>query len=172
MPRQANVPRVAVVVSRYNATVTDRLLDGALKAYAGAGGKPADVEVVPAPGSYELTALALEAARTGRFAGVLALGCIIKGDTPHDGHIARAVAHGLVEVTLETGVPVSFGVLTTNTAQQARARAGGGKGNKGVEAMTALLETIAAIEALRSGATSVKTPATIRPDKAGKGRRA
>jgi 6,7-dimethyl-8-ribityllumazine synthase len=165
---------VAIVTSRYNASVTDALRDGAIEAYVRAGGRYEDLALIPAPGSFELPALALAAARAGRFAGVVALGCLIKGETSHDRFIADAVAHGLVQVTIATGVPVAFGVLTVDTPQQARDRAGGSKGNKGQEAMTALLDTIAAIQSLRVPRAGIapgrlakaEPTASTRPDKA------
>lgn len=143
---------MAVVVSRYNASVTDRLLDGARDAYVRRGGAAEDLTVITAPGAYELPALALAAARTGRFRGVVTLGCLVKGETRHDRYIAEAVAQGLVSVTIATGVPVAFGVLTTDTPEQAQARAGGSKGNKGAEAMDALLDTVEQADALRQPA--------------------
>jgi 6,7-dimethyl-8-ribityllumazine synthase len=162
---------VAVIVSRYNATITDMLLAGALGAYEAAGTDADRAVVVEAPGAFELVALALAAASTGRFRGVVILGCIIKGETRHDEYLAHAVAHGAVGVTLQTGVPVSFGVLTTDTVEQAQARAGGAHGNKGAEAMEALLQTIAASASIGRGS---RAPASspLRPDKAGsRGRR-
>jgi 6,7-dimethyl-8-ribityllumazine synthase len=157
------------VVSRYNASITDRLLAGAREAWgeAGFGDDSSAMHVVPAPGSYELPALALAAAATGRFRGVLALGCLIKGETRHDRYIAEAVAHGLVSVTIATGVPCAFGVLTVDTPDQADARAGGHDGNKGAEAMAALLDTIREIDNLRGSArTSISGPARTIRDKA------
>ncbi|MBC7835615.1 MAG: 6,7-dimethyl-8-ribityllumazine synthase [Phycisphaerales bacterium] len=141
----APLPTLAVVVSRYNASITDCLLEGARAAYEQTGGDPLSLHIIGAPGAFELTALSAAAARTGRFAGVVALGCLIKGETRHDRYIASAVAHGLTEVTIRTGVPVAFGLITANTPKQARERAGGVKGNKGSEAMVAVLNTIAAI---------------------------
>lgn len=137
-------PRVAVVVSRYNDTVTGALQQGALAEYGSAGGDPASVEVIDAPGAFELSFLSYSAAASGRFDGVLAIGCIVKGETSHDRYLAEAVANGLTNASLLTGVPIAFGVLTVDTAEQALARAGGDKGNKGAEAMSALLATIAA----------------------------
>ncbi|MBX3383986.1 MAG: 6,7-dimethyl-8-ribityllumazine synthase [Phycisphaeraceae bacterium] len=172
----AEPPRVAIVWSRYNASVTEPMLDGAADEFTRRFGTGTGLTVIPAPGAFEVVALALAAADSGRFDGVAALGCIIKGETTHDHHLARAVAHGLVHVTLQTGIPTAFGVLTTNTAAQARARAGGKKGNKGAEAMSALLDTIAASQAVLGHAstplTAVSThgAVTAKPDKA-KGRR-
>jgi 6,7-dimethyl-8-ribityllumazine synthase len=140
--------RVAIVVSRYNGSVTGRLLQAAERSFASRVGSRGEVEILEAPGAYELPGLALAAARTGRFQGVLALGCLIKGDTSHDKYIAHAVAQGLVNVTITTDVPCAFGVLTVDTAQQAEDRAGGVHGNKGQEAMDALLDTIEQIEML------------------------
>ncbi len=159
-PPLASIAPVAVVVSRYNASVTDRLLDGAVReCRARTGSKPV---VFDAPGAFELPILCMAAAMRGEYSGVLALGCIVKGDTEHDRYIAHAVAHGITEVMLATGVPVAFGVLTVNTPAQARDRAGGKKGNKGREAMGALLDTIATLRSI-SGEGRAKAPP--RPDK-------
>jgi 6,7-dimethyl-8-ribityllumazine synthase len=142
-------PRVAVIVSRYNWSITERLLEGALAAYAARGHEAGSVTVFEGPGAYELPALALAAADTARYRGIVALGCLIRGETRHDRYIAEAVAHGLVQVTLQSGVPVAFGVLTVDTPEQARARAGGELGNKGEESMAALLDTIITMDAIR-----------------------
>lgn len=143
---------IAIVVSRYNGSITSRLLEAATAEFRYRAGPDAELVVLDAPGAFELCAIASAAAATGRFAGVLALGCIIKGETSHDQYLAHAVAHGLVEITLRTAVPVSFGVLTVDTVTQAEARSGGRQGsphgNKGQEAMSALLDTVDAIRAL------------------------
>lgn len=166
------------MVSRYNASVTDRLLAGAREVYVEAGGNPDSLRVIAAPGSYELPALALAAAKTGKFRGVLGLGCLIKGETSHDRYIAEAVAHGLIGVTLTTGVPCAFGVLTVDTPEQAEDRAGGSHGNKGAEGMAALLDTVQQIDALNARSSGGGAPGFGRamPDKtktkrAGKGKR-
>jgi 6,7-dimethyl-8-ribityllumazine synthase len=155
-PKQAKVQPVAVIVSRYNTAVTSRLRDGAEKAYLARGGKVGKFHVFEAPGAFELSVLASEAALTGRYAGVVVLGCVIKGDTRHDEYINHAVAQGVTQASIETGVPIAFGLVTTENAAQARARAGGDAGspstsNKGEEAMNALLDTITAIDAVRRG---------------------
>lgn len=161
------LPPVAVVVSRYNVSVTDRLVEGALDAYALRGGDPESVHVFHAPGSYELPVLAMAAAETGRYRGVVALGCLIRGETRHDRYIAEAVAHGLMQVSVQTGVPCGFGLLTVESGKQARARAGGDKGNKGAETMSAVLETIASIGAIKEGRPPVlESNDDERPDKA------
>jgi 6,7-dimethyl-8-ribityllumazine synthase len=164
-------PSIAIITSRYNSSITGALREGALEILRSRRGPRAAFELIDAPGSYELTALALAAARTGRFEGVVALGCLIKGQTLHDRYIAQSVALGLTQVTLATGIPVAFGVITAETAAQARARAGGGggrKGNKGAEAMAALLDTLAAMERLRHPARSstVAPASNMPPDKA------
>lgn len=173
------LPRVAIIASRYNASITDALRAGAVRAYAARGGRRADLEIVPAPGSFELVPLAHAAALTGRFAGVLALGCIIKGETSHDRHLATAVANGLVNVAIAVGIPVSFGVLTVDSAEQARDRAGGAKGNKGEEAMGALLDTLSTLDKLtrpersaarRAAPRSRGSKLSKRPDKAARSR--
>lgn len=162
MTHQPDIPpQVAIIVSRYNTSVTDRLLEGALACYEAAGGAPDTVVVIEAPGAFELPALALAAARTGRFQGALALGCVIRGETSHDRYISQAVATGLVQVSLETGVPAAFGVLTVDSPEQAEARAGGAKGNKGEEAMQALLHTIAAGDALAAGASGYRVKTAV-----------
>lgn len=133
--------------------------------YLAAGGQRDRLLQVVAPGAFELPALAAAAARSGRCSGVVAIGCLIQGETPHAGHIASAVAHGLVEVTLRTEIPVTFGLLTCDTVEQARARCGGDKGNKGTEAMQALLDTLAAADAIKDGqAPGNRNP--TKPDKA------
>lgn len=170
VPRGASgLPRVAIVTSRYNATITDALREGAVGAYVRAGGRRAGLTHITAPGAFELPVLSMAAAESGLFEGVLALGCLIKGETSHDRYIAEAVAHGLVGVSLATGIPAAFGVLTVDTPEQARDRAGGRKGNKGAEAMTALLETMEAIAALGQG-REAQRPRAARPDKARRSR--
>lgn len=169
---------VAVVVSRYNASITDPLLEGARATYIERSGGEEGLTILHAPGAYELPALANAAARTGRFRGVVCLGCVIKGETSHDEYISHAVAQGLMQVTVQTGVPCAFGVLTVNTPEQAEARAGGKLGNKGAEAMHALLDTLIEIDALReNGGRNVRivdgpAPGFDRslPDKARRGR--
>jgi len=162
----------AIVVSRYNDSITSVMLDGAAGAYLAAGGEDGSLAVLEAPGAYELVSIANAAAGTGMYASVVCLGCVIKGETDHDVHISNAVANGLVEITIKTGVPVAFGVLTTNTIEQARARAGGDVGNKGAEAMAAVLGAAGAIDALNAAKKNNTpglryAPGFKVPDKAG-----
>lgn len=154
-------PRIAVVVSRYNATVTDRLLAGAIAEARRRGG--CIVDVWHAPGSFEIPTLADQALATGHYAGVVTLGCIIRGETTHDQHIAGAVAQGVVQVSLKHGRPVTLGVLTVNTPEQAAERAGGVHGNKGENAMGALLDALHVREQARSHLGSMtQHPGTFR----------
>ncbi len=139
------LPPLAIVVSRYNASITDRLLAGAVRAYQRAGGKAADLFVAEAPGAFELVSLGFAAAESNAFAGVLAIGCIVKGETKHDEYLGHAVTQGLANISLITGTPVGLAVLTVNTIKQARERAGGKHGDKGQEAMEALLLTAAQV---------------------------
>ncbi len=141
-------PAVCVLVSRYNESVTGAMLEGAVAAYRARHGKEGVLAVVEAPGAFELPVLVATAAATGLYEGVVALGCIVRGETSHDRVLGQAVAWGLTDASLSTGVPIGFGVLTVDDVGQALARAGGDKGNKGAEAMDAVLDTIAAQRAL------------------------
>ena len=132
--------RFALVVSKYNDFVTDRLQAGAMAALAGAGVNSSDVTVVRVPGAFEIPLAAQHAGESGRFDAIVCLGCIIRGETPHFEFIASAVAHGLTTAAAVTGIPMAFGVLTTNSAEEALARAGDGSSNKGHEAATAAIE--------------------------------
>jgi 6,7-dimethyl-8-ribityllumazine synthase len=132
--------RFAVVVARFNDFVTERLLSGALEALAAAGVEAGSVTTLRVPGSFEIPLAAQHAAESGRFAGVVCLGCLIRGATPHFEYIASAVAHGLTAAAAATGVPMAFGVLTTNSAEEALERAQPGPANKGWEAAMAAIE--------------------------------
>lgn len=132
--------RYAVIVSNYHDFVTDRLQAGALAALFAAGVEADAVTVLHVPGAFEIPFAARKAAETGRFAAIVCLGCLIKGATPHFDFIASAVAHGLTDAAGATGVPMAFGVLTTNSVEEALERAGEGSANKGWEAATAALE--------------------------------
>ena len=132
--------RFAIVVSRFNEAITSGLLSGARAALATAGVKDSDVRLVHVPGAFEIPAAALRLARTGEFDAIIALGCLIKGDTMHFEYIAEAASQGIMDVSVATGVPVSFGVLTTMTEEQAIARSAAGDGNKGAEAARAAIE--------------------------------
>jgi 6,7-dimethyl-8-ribityllumazine synthase len=132
--------RFAIVVSRFNEMVTDRLLVGARTCLHQHGAADLDVDVVSVPGAWELPIAAKLAADTGRYAAIIALGCVIRGDTPHFDYVAGPAADGLARVSLSSGIPIAFGVLTTENAAQALARAGGREGNKGWDAALTALE--------------------------------
>jgi 6,7-dimethyl-8-ribityllumazine synthase len=142
--------RVAIAVSRYNDSVTSRLLDAAVATLRAAGIADGSVDVAWVPGSFELSFAADRLAATGRYAAVLCLGAIIRGETSHDRHIAQAAAAGIEACGRSRGIPVLFGVLTCETLAQAVARAGGGHGNKGhecAEAAIAMIRLTAVISA-------------------------
>jgi 6,7-dimethyl-8-ribityllumazine synthase len=132
--------RIAVVVSRFNDFVTDRLLAGAREALREHGVGDADVEILRVPGAFEIPIAAQRAAETGRVAAVVCLGCLIKGATPHFEYIASACAHGITAAAAATGVPMAFGVLTTHSVEEALERAAPDHTNKGREAALAAIE--------------------------------
>lgn len=115
--------RFAIVRARFNAPITQALLDGALRAFESAGLAAGDVKTIEVPGAFELPVAALWLAQSNEYAAIVAIGCVIRGETPHFDYVAGEAARGLGEVALRTGVPVAFGVLTTDTAAQAAARA-------------------------------------------------
>jgi 6,7-dimethyl-8-ribityllumazine synthase len=132
--------RFAIVVSRFNDIVTTRLRDAALSTLVERGASRDTIAVHEVPGSFEIPQAARRVAETGAVDAVVCLGCLIRGATPHFEYIASAVAHGLTAAAGETGVPMAFGVLTTNTVQEALERAGEGSSNKGCEAALAAIE--------------------------------
>jgi 6,7-dimethyl-8-ribityllumazine synthase len=134
--------RFAVVAARFNEPISEKLLDGALAAFATHGVGADAVEVHRVPGSFELPLAALALGRTGRYAGIVCVGCVIKGETPHFDYVAGVAAHGISRASLETGIPMSFGVITSLDEAQAWARAGGPVGNRGEEAARATLEMV------------------------------
>ena len=142
------VGRVAIIVSRYNETVTGRLLQGALACCTEAGIERDSVDVVWVPGAYELPVAA--AAATGAYACLVALGAVIRGETPHFEYVAGEASRGLGAVAVAHRLPVGFGLLTTDTLEQAAARAGGAAGNKGHEAAAAAIQAADAIAQLRA----------------------
>ena len=132
--------RFAIVVARFNDFVTERLLTAAVEALTSAGVASEHVTTLRVPGSFEIPLAAQRAAETGQFDGVVCLGCLIRGATPHFEFISSAVAQGLTHAAAATGVPMTFGVLTTNSAEEALERAQPGSGNKGWEAAMAAIE--------------------------------
>jgi len=140
-PRAPATRRVALVVSRYHELITGKLLDGARRACREHGVKDDAVDVLWTPGAFELPVVAEAAATSGKYAAIVALGCVIRGETPHFDYVAGEAARGLGNVALAHRLPVGFGVLTVETQEQALARAGGAAGNKGFEATEAALAT-------------------------------
>lgn len=141
--------RFAIVVSRFNAFITERLLNGAVDALQRTGAEAAAIEVARVPGSFEIPVAAREMAASGRFQAVICLGCIIRGETPHFEYISSEVARGTTAASLMTGVPVIFGVLTCENLEQAIHRAGAKSGNKGFEAGLAAVEMANLLKRLR-----------------------
>ena len=140
--------RVALVVSRFNSFITERLLDGAVDALVRHGGSAADQLVVRVPGAWEIPLATKKLAESGKFDAVVALGAVIRGSTPHFDMVASEVSKGVAQAALQAGIPVAFGVLTTDTIEQAVERAGTKAGNKGAEAAMAAVEMIHVLRAL------------------------
>ncbi|MSQ27226.1 MAG: 6,7-dimethyl-8-ribityllumazine synthase [Dehalococcoidia bacterium] len=132
--------QIAVVVARFNSFITDRLLDGAQRALMECGVAATGVAVIWTPGAFELPLVAQRLALSRRFDAVICLGCVIRGETAHFEHVAAASSRGILEAGLQSGIPVIFGVLTTDTVEQARGRCGSGSGNKGGEAARTAVE--------------------------------
>ena len=141
--------KFAVLCSRFNSFVTDPLLKGALDALQGAGAAESDIEIVKVPGAWELPLAAKAIAERKDTDAIIALGAVIRGDTPHFDYVAGQAAAGLASVQMQTGVPVAFGVLTTNTREQASDRAGGKDGNKGHDAAMTAIEMAHLVRKLR-----------------------
>lgn len=144
--------RIAIVVARFNAPITEKLLEGAHCALLARGVREDSITVVRVPGAFELPLaarrLALGGRRGGRYDAIVCLGAVIRGDTPHFDYVAGAAARGVMDVSLATDTPVVFGVLTTDTLAQAEARVGGAAGHKGEEAAATALEMVAVLATL------------------------
>lgn len=134
--------RFAIVVSRWNDFLTSKLVDGALEALEGLGATEDSVEVYRVPGSFELPLTSRKAAESGKFDAVIALGVVIRGETPHFDYVAGEAASGIARASFDTGVPIAFGVITANTLEQAINRTGVKSGNKGYEAALAAVEVV------------------------------
>ena len=135
--------KVAIAAARFNDFIVSSLLKGATTAWEERGGAPGDLLIARVPGAFELPVVARKLALSGRFDAVVALGCVIRGDTPHFEYVAGECARGLQLASLETGLPIVFGVLTVETVEQALERAATTAGNKGGESMDTALEMIA-----------------------------
>jgi 6,7-dimethyl-8-ribityllumazine synthase len=140
--------RFAVVASRFNGIVTEKLVEGALAAFRKLGITDDDIELAWTPGAFELPLAAMRLATSGQFDAVVCLGAVIRGETPHFEFVAGEAARGVQQVALESGVPCTFGVLTTDSLEQALDRAGGKHGNKGWDAATAAVEMASLLDDL------------------------
>jgi len=133
--------RFAIVVSRFNSFITERLLAGALDALTRSGAASESIDIIKVPGSWEIPLAAREAARQKRYDAVICLSAVIRGETPHFDYVAGEAAKGIAQASMETGVPIAFGVLSTNTLEQVIDRAGAKGGNKGFDAAMTAIET-------------------------------
>ena len=140
--------KLGIVVSRFNSFISEKLLDGAIDALVRSGVKDKDIDVARVPGAFEIPLVTQKMARSGKYDAVICLGVVIRGATPHFDYVAGECAGGVRRVALAEDVPVIFGVLTTDTEEQARARAGGSEGNKGREAALAGLEMVTLLRRL------------------------
>jgi 6,7-dimethyl-8-ribityllumazine synthase len=140
-PCDSSSLKIAILVSSYHQEVTSKLQEGAIGAYLEAGGSEDNCRSIEVAGAWELPVVAKTIASSGHFDAIVALGCIVSGETTHDAIIGHAIASGLMQTSLSCGLPVSMGILTCKTIEQAKARAGGDCGNKGIEAMHAAIIT-------------------------------
>jgi 6,7-dimethyl-8-ribityllumazine synthase len=143
--------RIAIIAARFNSEVTDRLVDGAHRALSAHGAVEGDIKTWRVPGAWELPQAAAQAVRAQRFDAVVALGCVIRGETPHFDYVCQQASLGLGAVAREAHIPIAFGVLTTEGLDQAIARAGPGTDNKGYEAAMAVLEMVDVFRGLGAG---------------------
>ncbi|MDA8078923.1 MAG: 6,7-dimethyl-8-ribityllumazine synthase [Nitrospiraceae bacterium] len=137
---QARGLKFGVVVSRFNDFITSRLLDGAVDALVRHGAREEDIDVVKVPGAFEIPLIAKKMAGKGTYGAVICLGAVIRGATPHFEHVAAEVSKGVAAASLDTGVPIAFGVITSDTIEQAVERAGAKSGNKGFDAAITAIE--------------------------------
>jgi len=134
--------KIGIVISRFNSFLTDRLLEGALDALDKLGAEPADVAVYKVPGSFEVPLVAKKLAASKKVQGIVCLGALVRGDTPHFDYLSAEVTKGLAQIALDLLVPVSFGILTVDTVEQGIERSGTKSGNKGWDAVFSLVETV------------------------------
>lgn len=141
--------RFGIVVAQFNGLITERLQAGAVDALCRHGARDDDLDVVLVPGAFDIPLFAKQLAASGRYQAVICLGAVIKGETPHFDYISAAMTQGIKEISLATGVPVTFGVLTTDSVEQALDRAGAKLGNKGWEAALSAIEMVNALRELQ-----------------------
>ena len=140
--------KFAIVASRFNAFIVERLVEGALDALVRHGGDAKNVSVVRVPGAWEIPLVCQRLAKSGKLDAIIAVGAVIRGSTPHFDHVANAVSKGVAQASLESGVPIAFGVLTTDSIEQAVERAGTKAGNKGFDAGVTAIEMVSLGKAL------------------------
>jgi len=145
---EAKGAKFALVVSRFNSFICERLLEGAIDALIRHGASDEDLHVVRVPGSFEIPLVAKKLAEAGRYDAVICLGAVIRGATPHFDYVSAEVSKGIASASMETGVPIAFGVLTTDTIEQAVERAGTKAGNKGADAAVTAIEMVSLCKAL------------------------
>lgn len=139
---QAEGQKIGIVLARFNSFIAERLLEGALDTLLRSGAVDDDIEIARVPGAYEIPLVALKMARSARYDAVICLGAVIRGATPHFDFVANEAAKGIAQASMDTGVPIIFGVLTTDTIEQAIERAGSKAGNKGSECASAAVEMV------------------------------
>lgn len=145
---QANGKKFGIIVARFNSFIGERLLEGAVDTLLRSGAQDDDIEVARVPGAYEIPFAALKMAQTKRYDAIICLGAVIRGATPHFDYVAGEVAKGVAQVSLDQGLPVIFGVLTTDSVEQAIERAGTKAGNKGADCAVTAIEMVNLIEKL------------------------
>ena len=146
---QGDGKKLGIVLGRFNAFIAERLLDGALDTLTRSGVADGDITVVRVPGAYEIPLVVQKMARSGSYDAVIALGAVIRGATPHFDFVANEAAKGIAQASMESGVPIIFGVLTTDTIEQAIERAGSKAGNKGSECASAAIEMVNVLKKLK-----------------------
>jgi len=134
--------KIAIVLSRFNQFISERLLEGALDALNKLGAEEKDISIYKVPGSFEVPVITKKIAKTKEVDGIICLGALIRGDTPHFEYLSSEVAKGLAQISMEDGLPVAFGILTVDTIEQGIERAGSKAGNKGYDAAFSLVETV------------------------------
>ncbi|MFO7981574.1 MAG: 6,7-dimethyl-8-ribityllumazine synthase [Candidatus Aminicenantes bacterium] len=134
--------KIGIVLSRYNQFISERLLEGAMDALEKLGADQSDISLYKVPGAFEIPVIAKKLALSKKVDGILCLGALIRGDTPHFEYLSAEVTKGLAQISMDTGIPVSFGILTVDTIEQGIERAGTKEGNKGYDSAFALIETL------------------------------
>jgi len=140
--------KFGIIVGRFNSFITERLLEGAIDCILRHGGSKENIEIVKVPGSFEIPLTAKKLAKSGKYDAVICLGAVIRGSTPHFDYVANEVTKGIAQVSLETEVPISYGILTTDTIEQAVERAGAKMGNKGFDAAMVAIEMVNVLKSI------------------------